>query len=148
MGCLWTLFVGMGLEASAGTPAWSRFCRITWTRRGGIRSRRACSNAMPTKPSCARIPSSVPACGSISNGRPLAWRRTTVTIRLEVRTSQKYEVTPLVKEQPMKSTGLFSRWTAVTLDGDTFHEMGQVIAWRVTLWRAGQQIAEQKSFLW
>jgi hypothetical protein len=71
-----------------------------------------------------------------------------VKIRLELRTSGKNDFKPLVIEQPVKSKGLFSRWTTISVEGETFKEMGAVMAWRVTLWKDGQQIGEQKSFLW
>ena len=71
-----------------------------------------------------------------------------VTMRLEMRTSKKFDAKPFVKEQPVTSRGFFSRWSAVTVEGDAFKEMGEVVAWRITLWREGAQIAEQKSFLW
>jgi hypothetical protein len=71
-----------------------------------------------------------------------------VTLRLEMRTSKKFDAKPLVKEQPVTSRGFFSRWSAITVQEEAFKEMGQLVAWRVTLWREGEQIAEQKSFLW
>lgn len=41
-----------------------------------------------------------------------------------------------------------SRWTPITLEGDDFKAIGEVTAWRVSLWEGDQLIAEQKSFLW
>jgi hypothetical protein len=50
-------------------------------------------------------------------------------------------------EQEVKS-GAGSRWTAITLSSDDFKALGEVTAWRVSLWVDDQLIAEQKSFLW
>ncbi len=71
-----------------------------------------------------------------------------MTVRIELRTGNKNDVKPLVKEQPIGHKGVFSHWSNVIIDGDAFKEMGEVIAWRATLWQEGKQIAEQKSFLW
>jgi hypothetical protein len=53
----------------------------------------------------------------------------------------------LVIERAVKS-GWWSRWSGLTLDGRDFEELGDVTAWRVTLWDNNQLLGEQKSFLW
>jgi hypothetical protein len=52
-----------------------------------------------------------------------------------------------VLEKDVKSSA-GSRWTPITLGGDDFKAIGEVTAWRVSLWEGDQLIAEQKSFLW
>jgi hypothetical protein len=52
-----------------------------------------------------------------------------------------------VLEQDVKA-GAGSRWTAITLEGEDYKAIGEVTAWRVSLWESDQLIAEQKSFLW
>ena len=42
----------------------------------------------------------------------------------------------------------FSQWTELTLGGEDYKKFGNVVAWRVTLWRGDQQLGEKKSFLW
>ena len=44
--------------------------------------------------------------------------------------------------------GYGSRWTAITLSRDDYKAIGEVTAWRVSLWEGDQLIGEQKSFLW
>jgi hypothetical protein len=44
--------------------------------------------------------------------------------------------------------GRFSKWTEFTLTGDDFRNVGNVVAWRATLWNGDAQIGEQQSFLW
>ena len=39
-------------------------------------------------------------------------------------------------------------WTSITLKGEEYKKLGEVTAWRVTLWEGDQMIGEQKSFLW
>ena len=34
------------------------------------------------------------------------------------------------------------------VDGDSYRKVGEVIAWRATLWEGDRLVAEQKSFLW
>jgi hypothetical protein len=40
------------------------------------------------------------------------------------------------------------RWTAITLSSDDYKTLGEVTAWRVSLWEGDQLIGEQESFLW
>ena len=71
-----------------------------------------------------------------------------VTMRIELRMAHRPDGTPLVLETPVRIPRWGSRWTAVTFDGDSFRREGPVIAWRVTLWQAGQERAVKQSFLW
>jgi hypothetical protein len=34
------------------------------------------------------------------------------------------------------------------VDGDAYRKIGDVIAWRATLWEGDQLVAKQESFLW
>jgi hypothetical protein len=54
----------------------------------------------------------------------------------------------MVLEQDLVATGWFSRWTSMTLTGEEYKTLGEVTAWRVTLWEGDEQLGEQKSFLW
>jgi len=70
-------------------------------------------------------------------------------IRVEMRgTAQGNLPTQLVLEQPAHPGGWFSHWTALTLSSDQYKTLGEVTAWRVTLWEGRQMLSEQKSFLW
>ena len=42
----------------------------------------------------------------------------------------------------------YSRWTSLFLTGDDYKQVGEVTAWRVTLWDGDHLLGEQKSFLW
>lgn len=70
-----------------------------------------------------------------------------VTVRLELR-STKAGTDPMTLEQVVSATALRTHWTPMLLDAKTYKIFGQPQAWRVTLWQGGQQIDEQKSFLW
>ena len=69
-------------------------------------------------------------------------------LRVEVLGSKGTQGKPLVIEQAVKPDKWGSTWSAVTLDKETFQKTGEATAWRVTLWDAGKQLVEQKSFLW
>ena len=69
-------------------------------------------------------------------------------LRLELRGSQTGIYTPMVIERPVKPRGILGHWLAFPLDPETCRKLGEVIAWRVTLWEEDRQLAERKSFLW
>jgi len=52
-----------------------------------------------------------------------------------------------ILEKEVKAGG-GSRWTAITLGSDDYKILGEITAWRVSLWEGDQLIGEQKSFLW
>ena len=42
----------------------------------------------------------------------------------------------------------FRHWNSLTLGGGDYKNLGELVAWRVTLWEDNQLLSEQKSFLW
>lgn len=48
-------------------------------------------------------------------------------------------------ETEIKSGG---HWSELTIQGDNYKNLGEVTAWRVTLWDGSEMLGEQKSFLW
>ncbi len=68
-------------------------------------------------------------------------------LRLELRTSKGDLAKPLVLETEVKASSLFSKWSALTLAGESYKNAGDLIAWRATLWDAETLFAEKKSFL-
>jgi hypothetical protein len=67
-------------------------------------------------------------------------------MRIEMRGTGQADV--IVVEQPVQRRPWYDRWTSVRLDDETFGRLGRLIAWRASLWRGPQMIAEQRSFLW
>lgn len=39
-------------------------------------------------------------------------------------------------------------WSALSLSKDEYCTLGELSAWRITLWDGSNLLAEQKSFLW
>ena len=70
------------------------------------------------------------------------------SVRLELRGRQGKESTTAVLASDPRQGGLFSRWSALRLDGEDYRKFGELTAWRATLWDGDQQVSEQKSFLW
>ena len=79
------------------------------------------------------------------------WKASTqapLTLRLELRGVQQEKPTTATIETVVKHRRLFSQWARITLTGKEYRELGELRAWRVTLWDGNTQLAEQKSFLW
>ena len=51
-------------------------------------------------------------------------------------------------EQAAQKKGRFSNWSQMKLAGENFSKLGELVAWRATLWEGDRLLAEQKSFLW
>jgi hypothetical protein len=77
-----------------------------------------------------------------------AERGSALKLRVEMRGSQGRDTTKAVIESIAVKRGSFSEWAAVTLKDDEFKKLGELVAWRATLWAGDQVVAEQKSFLW
>ena len=69
-------------------------------------------------------------------------------IRVELRGSSATGTDTVILKETAQPTGLFSKWKSVKLEGEAFKKFGELLAWRVTVWQGGQQVAEQRSFLW
>ncbi len=74
--------------------------------------------------------------------------QTNLKMRVEIRGAKSLGAKPAVLEQAIKPGKWLGNWAALTLPKETYEQLGEMIAWRVTLWNGDQQIAEQKSFLW
>ena len=69
-------------------------------------------------------------------------------LRVELRgVGQTNQPTVKTLEMPVHA-GYFRKWTEFPLTGDDFKNVGNVVAWRVTLWDGDKQVGEQQSFLW
>src|SRR6476659_7221746 len=54
----------------------------------------------------------------------------------------------MVVHQKVKPTHWFGRWAEIKITGEDFVNMGEINAWRVSLWDGDNLLSEQKSFLW
>ena len=79
------------------------------------------------------------------------WRAATanpVTIRLELRSSRNDFDRPVLLEAQGKPSRWFSTWTQFRIPEADFKKLGEVTAWRATLWSGDLQLGELHSFLW
>ncbi|MFM1942429.1 MAG: hypothetical protein RI897_1411 [Verrucomicrobiota bacterium] len=67
-------------------------------------------------------------------------------LRLELRGSRTPE--ELVIERGIERRPWYQRWTGIELDEESFAKLGEIVAWRATLWDGEEMLAEQRSFLW
>ena len=73
----------------------------------------------------------------------------TLKLRVEIRGVAQGSLPPTaVLEQPVKSGFLFSHWAYLQLANEDYKRVGEITAWRATLWDGDKLIGEQKSFLW
>ena len=72
-----------------------------------------------------------------------------LTIRVELRgIAQGNLPKELVLQKTVDRTKWFNRWTSIKLTDTEYQELGEVTAWRVTLWEGDWPLGEVKSFLW
>lgn len=70
-------------------------------------------------------------------------------LRVELRgVAQGDSPKQIILEQDLQAGGWFSHWTSMRLAGEEYKTIGEVTAWRVTLWEGSDLLGEQKSFLW
>lgn len=73
---------------------------------------------------------------------------TNLLMRIEIRAAEVNPLKPFTLERSVKPRAWGSRWTPLLIPADDFRKIGNLIAWRVTLWDGDTLMAEQKSFLW
>jgi hypothetical protein len=71
-----------------------------------------------------------------------------MVLRLELRGSEAASGEVVILERKVKPPRLFRNWSSLRLDGEDYRRLGALLAWRATLWRGDEMLAEQKSFLW
>ena len=70
-------------------------------------------------------------------------------LRIEARGVAKGQLpASIVHETSVTRKGWFSQWTGARLTKEEYEKLGDLTAWRVTLWDGDTILSEQKSFLW
>ncbi len=70
-----------------------------------------------------------------------------LTLRVEAKGGTPRKPQTIVLEEKVHP-GFFNKWTSLTLGGEDYRRLGEMIAWRATLWYGTNQLSEQTSFLW
>jgi hypothetical protein len=71
-----------------------------------------------------------------------------LTVRVELRGTGTNNLPKLKTLETDVQPGWFRTWTDLSLNGAEYREFSAITAWRATLWKGGQLLAEDKSFLW
>ena len=71
-----------------------------------------------------------------------------VKLRIEMRGAFGNSLRAQTLEGPARKSGWWSNWSKLKLEGEAFRQLGELQAWRATLWEGDQLLAEQCSFLW
>lgn len=71
-----------------------------------------------------------------------------VLLRIEARGSKSGLGRAQVFEKEVVPARWFSTWGRIALDKAATEALGSVVAWRASVWRDGELLAEQESFLW
>jgi hypothetical protein len=69
-------------------------------------------------------------------------------VQIELRGIRDKTLTKRLLTSKLTRKGWFSTWSSFRFTGEDYQEFGDLLAWRVTLWRGDEQVSEQKSFLW
>lgn len=75
-------------------------------------------------------------------------RDTNLVLRLELVTAHSGVDRTLLFEKNVKAKTTWSRWSSISLAFDEVKQIGDVIAWKVSLVRKDKELAAQRSFLW
>lgn len=71
-----------------------------------------------------------------------------LTMKIEIRGSGTGLAETETFAAEVQPTGWLAQWAAIVLSREDYDRVGEIIAWRVTLWSGGLIVAEQESFLW
>jgi hypothetical protein len=77
-----------------------------------------------------------------------AGKNTNVTLRAELRGIATNGFPKQAIVESNVAPHFFRHWTALTLHGEDFKNFGSLVAWKITLLKGDELLAEQKSFLW
>ena len=82
----------------------------------------------------------------------ISWRSPESTqpyrLRVELRGSKDDTPTKMTLEEETQNKRGGREWTEIRLTGETYEELGELLAWRATLWKDDELLSEDKSFLW
>jgi hypothetical protein len=71
-----------------------------------------------------------------------------IKLRAEVRGMRNDTLRTFTFEQPAKKNRHFSTWSEFKITGDTYKKIGELVAWRLSLWEGDRELGHQESFLW
>lgn len=72
----------------------------------------------------------------------------TLDLRLELVTAHQPKARPFTVDLEVQPTGPFARWKRVKLEKALMDQLGEIIAWRISLREGDVTLSERQSFLW
>ncbi len=69
-------------------------------------------------------------------------------LKVEMRGSKAPAQTPVIVSQRVFASSDFSQWTRIPVVGTDYENLGELLSWRVSLWKDQELVGEQTSFLW
>ncbi len=72
----------------------------------------------------------------------------TLQLRLELVTTERPKGDPFTVDLTVDPTGKFSRWKRVKFEKALADQLGEIVAWRLSLREGDKVLSEQRSFLW
>jgi hypothetical protein len=82
------------------------------------------------------------------NWRVRSVKQTNFRLKLELRGIAQGNLPRQKTLERQVTGGSSARWAQIRLAGEDYRELGEITAWRVTLWEGDELLAEQASFLW
>lgn len=74
---------------------------------------------------------------------------TPLRLKVEIRHGSGTTIDTYSAVTTLKQTGRRRlRWGQIAVSGDEYLELGEIIAWRVSLWEGETEVSKQESFLW
>jgi hypothetical protein len=67
-------------------------------------------------------------------------------LRIEMRGSE--HPSPIILEKATENSGWLGRWDSISLLGDDYRKLGELLSWRATLLEGERVLSEKRSFLW
>jgi hypothetical protein len=69
-------------------------------------------------------------------------------LQVELRGSKDNTPTRITLEKEANNRNGGREWTELLLTGERYEAVGEILAWRATLWKGDELLSEDKSFLW
>jgi hypothetical protein len=73
---------------------------------------------------------------------------TELKLRIELRSIARNGMPHQATLEQTVAPHFFRHWDTLMLTGEDYRDLGELVAWRATLWSGSQMLGEQKSFLW
>lgn len=75
--------------------------------------------------------------------------KNTLRLKVEIRHGSGTKIDTLTRETMLKELKRRrSQWGKISISNEDYQSLGEIIAWRVSLWDGDSELSHQESFLW